>query len=226
MDTLIKQPETQQWSLETIKQHINSDFGNVEKAMVRLYENRLAVNEQIGYELKGHNRSCYYWIEMFAFYIQGRNEKGDIVYKPKSLLNPHSKIFHAQKLIPEGYTVETLAREITLAHSDYILFLTMKNLTPQLQIQYNYPMFNLGVLIQPTRRDKSWCFAVRKDLDIGHEFVQDFESAKKITLTKQQFDIACNKKHHAKTATLLKELGHEQFNEIYNVYRRYNYTTD
>ena len=75
MDTLIKQPETQQWTLETIKQHINSDFANVEKAMIRLYENRLAVNEQIGYELKGHRRSCYYWIECLHFIFRVATKK-------------------------------------------------------------------------------------------------------------------------------------------------------
>lgn len=226
MDTLIKSNPESTWTLEKIKQHINSDFSNVEKAMVRLHANRLAVNENFGFELNGHRRSCFLWIEMFSRYIQGRNEKDETVYKPKSLLDKHAKIFHGQKQMPKGYSVEELAREIALHHADYILYLTMKNLTPQLQISYNYPRFHIGVMKQPVRRDRCWAYAVRKDKDTGESSDNPFISIYKIEVNKFSYERIVNLIPISSVKKMVQELGFEAFNEIYSVYERYEYTTD
>lgn len=95
---------TKKWNADSIAELLERNPEAVDRAMISLlpYQKRCSVGD-------------YEKIVKFAHYVQGMDDKGVKRWTPKSLIDPHAKIFKAQKIVPADKTAHQLAKEIAMS---------------------------------------------------------------------------------------------------------------
>ena len=98
------------WTSEDIIKLLESNPKAIDRAVIQLFNNQNAV---------GVDGDEYHILEHFSSYIQGLDSQGRKAWVPKSLSNPHSKIFISQKIITKP-AIE-VGKEIALKYIDSLV---------------------------------------------------------------------------------------------------------
>ena len=218
---------------KTLLEHFDKDFANVEKAILRLFDNKYAISSALNYTMQGktstYELNCSNWIRQFSYYLRGINPKTGLQeFSPKSLLHKHcTPIFLAQNTLPniKKKTVHDLALDIVRNHVEFIAILAIKHANPDLDIHYLPRNIRLGNLFSFITRDNSYCFAVRKDIDETKEYDEFPTKISKQRIRDTHLKQIITNQTNDKVSSLLLGIGFDRLIANYNIYRRYETTT-